>query len=121
MLLSCLMWQDMGFPELLSHLDEQRKAVLNPTWALFVEQIYFVDGALLACITRETSSIWEHLGLLNLLAQALAETGKYKGCPWRQQQWTVANVSSLAEPTGVWDHMRSTGGALFIQVSMVIP
>ena len=72
MLLSCLMWQDMGF---LSHSDEQRKAVFNPMWALFSEQIYFLDEALLTCVTRETSSIWDHLGLLNLLAQALAEPG----------------------------------------------
>lgn len=42
MILSCLTWQDMGF---LSHSDEQRKAVFNPTWALFSKQIYFVDGA----------------------------------------------------------------------------
>lgn len=101
MFLSCFMWQDMGFLELLSHSDEQRKAVFNPTWALFSERIYLVDGALLTCITRETASIWDHLGLLNLLAQALVEPGRYKGCPWLQQQWTVANVSSLAEPKGV--------------------
>lgn len=57
MLLSLLVWQDMHFLELLSHSDEQRQAVFNPTRALLSEQIYFVDGALLTHITAETFSI----------------------------------------------------------------
>lgn len=93
MLLSSLMWQSMGFLELLNHSGEQRKAVFNPTWALLSEEIYVVDGALLTFIIREASSIWDHLALLNVLATLLLlRLWQSLSGSWLQQWWTMANI-----------------------------